>query len=378
MQKIVYSGIYFLFFLLLMGCSSGRKALEKGNYDKAVVQAVKRLRSNSDHKKSRLTLSQGYPYAVEAHQNNINRAKASNDPLKWESIVGDYQYINYLYDEISRCPGCKKVIPRPVKNDTELANAQMNAAQVRYDLGIKSLAQKQNRSKAIEAHEHFLKASSYVSHYKDVDEKLQEALYHAILRVVVEPIPSPSRMFNLSHEFFVNKINEYLHNTTINGYVRFYTPNEVRSQDLEFVDHIIRMEFDRFALGNVFSKKTIRQVSKDSVLLSTRDSEQIYGTVKAKITEREKGITGSGRLDFKIYDNELKKVISQEKFPSEYTWAIHWATFNGDERALSEEDLIMVKQEELSVPGPQWMFEQFTAPLYDQIIAKIRTYYRRY
>lgn len=361
-----------------MGCASGKKALKKGDYDKAVTQAINRLRSNSDSKNALATLKKGYRYAVEMHLNTIDRAKSSNDPFKWEAVASNYQQINYLAQEIMRCPGCRSVVPNPVQYNSQLNEAKKKAADVRYDMGVAALKYKKNREKAIEAHQHFLVVRDYVPRYKDVEEKLQEAIYYATLRVVVEPIPAPTRMFNLKHEFFVNKINEYLHNQRINDYVRFYTPEEADAEKLDYVDHIIRMEFDRFTLGNVYSSKDTRDVSRDSVVIATKNGENIYGTVKAKLTIQQKAITGSGLLDFKVLDNDLKKVITQEKFPSEYTWSIKWASFNGDERALNEEELKMVNTVEASIPNPQWMFEEFTAPIYDQVINKIRAYYRNY
>ncbi|WP_258099489.1 hypothetical protein [Marinoscillum pacificum] len=362
----------------LFGCASGKKALKRGDYDKAVTQAINRLRSNEDSKNALATLKKGYRYAVEMHLNNIIKANSSNDPMKWEVIAGNYQQINYLSEEIMRCPGCRDVVPNPVQYSSQLNEAKQKAADVRYDMGVSALQYKKNRTKAIEAHQHFLVVRDYVPRYKDVEEKLQEAIYYATLRVVVEPIPAPTRMFNLKHEFFVNKINEYLHNQRINEYVRFYTPEEADAEKLDYVDHIIRMEFDRFTLGNVYSSKDTRDVSRDSVVIATRNGEDIYGTVKAKLTVQQKAITGSGLLDFKVLDNDLKKVITQEKFPSEYTWSIQWASYNGDERALSEEELKMVNTVEASIPNPQWMFEEFTAPIYDQVISKIRAYYRNY
>lgn len=378
MRKSLHLILILFTLVSLLGCSSGKKALKKGDYDKAVTQAINRLRSNDDHKKALVTLRKGYRYAVDLHLSNIDRAKASNDPFKWEHVARNYQQINYLYDEILRCPGCREVVANPVRYDSQLATAKQSAADVRYEMGLEALKYKQDRGKAIEAHQHFLIVRDFVPRYKDVEEKLQEAVYYATLRVVVEDIPTPARMFNLKHEFFVNKINEYLHSSRINDYVRFYTPGEAKAEKLEFVDHIIRMEFDRFSLGNVYSSKDTREVSRDSVIIATRNGEDIYGTVKAKLTVHDKAITGSGLLDFKIYDNDKNKVISQEKFPSEYTWSIRWATFNGDERALNEEEMKMVNTVEASVPNPQWMFEEFTAPIYDQVIGKISAYYRRY
>lgn len=364
--------------LLFFGCSSGKKALEKGDYSKAMSQSIKRLRSNGDHKKSRSTLRKAYPLALELHRSNIERAQLSSDPLKWEVVAANYRQLNTLYDEILRCPACREVVPNPRKYDADLVSANQKAAEIRYELGVDAMRYGQDRLKAIEAHQHFLIAKNFVPRFRDVEEKIREALYNATLKVVVEPIPSPARVFNIRHEFFVNKINEYLHSNMINDYVRFYTPEEVEAANLGYVDHIIRMEFDRFSLGNVSSRTIEREVSRDSVVVGELEGEKIYGTVKAKLKVNEKSITGSGLLDFSILDNDLKKVISQEKFPSEYTWSIRWASYNGDERALSDEELKMVETVETSVPGPQLMFEEFTAPLFDQVISKLRHYYRTY
>ena len=363
--------------LILAGCYSGKKALEKGNYDTASFQAINRLKSNPDHKKSRQTLKSAYFLAVDLHKDNIQRAKTSTDPTKYEQMVYDYQAINNLYDAIARCPGCRDVVPRPERYDSELAGAKSKAAEYRYSLGEEALEQKQNREKAKEAHGHFVQASELVPRYKDVEEKIDEALFYATLKVVVEPIPSPVRIFDIKHEFFVNKINEYLHNNIINPYVRFYTPSEAKIEKLPFVDQIIEMEFDRFNLGGISSRTYEKETSKDSVEVGkTKEGEVVFGTVKAVLKVNERSLTGSGLLDFKVKDSNTKKVLTQEKFPSEYVWTARWASFNGDERALSEEEMNMVNTVEVSAPGPQVMFEEFTAPLYDQVISKIRDYYR--
>ncbi len=378
MRIILNLFLWSIAILVITSCSSGKKALKKGEYDKAVYQAINRLRSNEDSQKAESTLTKAYNLGVNTHLRNIQRAKSVTDPLRWESIATDYSAINGFYDQILRCPACMESIPNPIKYDAELATAKQNAAAARYDLGVKALAKKNDRNSAIEAHQHFLRVQDYSPRYKDVTDKLQDALFYATLKVVVEPIPSPARMFDIRHEFFVNKINEYLHNQPINDYVRFYSPDEANAQNLEFVDQVIKMQFDQFALGNVFMNNTIKEVTKDSVLLSERGRAPVYGTVKATLTVHEKAITGNGVLDFKIFDNGLKKVVSQEKFPSAYTWAISWASYNGDERALSTEDAALVNKVDMPVPNPQWMFEEFTAPLYDQVIAKTRNYYRNY
>lgn len=377
-MKYAYTFLTFILVLMITGCSTGRKALEQGDYDRAVTQAINRLRSNGSSEKARATLRKAYNLAMEVHIDRINRAQASPDPLKWEEVVFNYRQINAFYDEILRCPACREVIPRPAKYDAELTSASNKAAENRYNMGVAALKFKQDRVKAMEAHQHFLRARDFVPRYKDVENKIQEAKMAATLRVVVEPIPAPMRSLNVKHEFFVNKINEYLHRNRINEYVQFFTPEEVKSLNLDYVDHIIRMEFDQFSLGNVHTNTVDREVSRDSVVIAEKNGEKIYGTVKARLKVFEKAITGDGVLDFRIVDNNLNRVITQEKMPSSYTWVARWASFNGDERALSDEEREMVKRSEVSIPHPQWMFEEFTAPLYDQVISKIRHFYRNY
>jgi tetratricopeptide (TPR) repeat protein len=365
-------------FVTFSSCKTGKKALEQGQYDLAVTQAVNRLKSNGDSKKARATLKHAYKLAVSTHLDNATRASASADMFKWERMAVEYLSINRLYDAIRKCPSCLALVPNPVNYDSELASARNKAADTRYTLGMAAMQQKSIRQKALEAHQHFETVKDMVPQFKEVDDKLEESLYYATLKVVVEPIPSPTRLLEVRHEFFVNKINEYLHHQRINKYVRFYTPQEAKNQNLEYVDHVIKMEFDRFSLGNVYQNNTEKELSRDSVVIATNDGVDVYGTVKATLKTSEKSITGSGVLDFKILDNDTGKVITQEKMSSQYIWRISWASYNGDKKALSAEELEMVAQSNVTIPSPQFMFEEFTAPLYNQVISKVSSYYNNY
>ncbi len=373
-----YTVAFLILISLVAGCTSGKKALEKGDYDTAVSQAIQRLRSNDNSKKASATLKRAYSYSVDLHNKNIASLRNSVDPFKWDQIVREYEILQSQYEAIQRCPGCRQLVPNAISVSDNLQQAKLDAASSRYDMGMEAMQQKENRLKAIEAHQHFFQASHYIPRFRDTESLIEEALYFATLRVVVEPIPAPSKILKLNQDFFSNKVNEYLHRTMINQYVQFFTPQEVKAQKLEWVDHVIRMEFERFNLGSVSSKTYVEEISRDSVVLKEQNGEKIYGTVKAKLKINEKSITGGGLLDFQIRELDRNKVISQEKFPSEYEWKIQWATFTGDERALSEDQKDMIKSVEIDIPGPQRMFEEFADPLYEQVIRKLNTFYRNY
>ena len=108
------------------------------------------------------------------------------------------------------------------------------------------------------------------------------------------------------------------------------------------------------------------------------DTVKVYGTVKATLYHYRKTTTSKGVLSFKILDAKTGAVLSAEKMPGEFIWISEWATFNGDERALTQQQLQWSKQKEMLPPQPQELFIEFTRPIYDQLTTKIADFYKRY
>lgn len=376
-MKVFLPSIILLLFLA-SGCSTGKKAFEKGQYDRAVYQAVKRMQSNPDSKKARATLANAYSMARARHLDNVNRAESSSDPFRWEQVVQGYESVNALYAALRNCPACLEEVPAPTNYDRPLATAREKAAIARYDMGVRALTQRENRDKAIEAHGHFMTALDYVPGYKDAEKLRDQAYYYATLKVVVNPVPRPSRRLAITHDFFVDKINEYLHHQRFNPYVQFYTQEEAHAQGVKDVDHVVYMSFDDFVLGNVNRDRIEREVTRDSVVVGQVEGQDVLGTVKATVEITRISLTGGGVLDFRIVDGRTKKALTSEKFPSEYIWEASWATYKGDERALNDEEVRLTQRREVGLPSPQEVFREFTVPLYDQIINKINNFYRNY
>lgn len=374
--KLIFRFSIALLVVSAAACSSGRKAFKQGDYDRAVYQAVKRLRSDTDNGKARATLGKAYSHALSTHQRKIQNLKVSQDPMRWERMLGHYNAINGMSEEILRCPACMEVVPNPKQFLSELTSVRQSAAEARYGLAVEALRNKRMRDQALLAHKHLVIANQFVPGYKDSRQLMEEAMYYATLHVVVEPVPAPVGALSLNQEFFNNKVMEYLNTYNISQYVRFYTPQEAEARKLEWISHRISMSFDQFALGNVISHTEVIEVYKDSVLLNPGQPNKVYGRVEAQFKRYERGLVGSGLLDFKVVDPELNRVISQEKFPSEFRWITVWATYNGDKRALTPEQLDLVERREVPIPNPQFMFEEFAAPLFDQVVNKITAFYR--
>ena len=108
------------------------------------------------------------------------------------------------------------------------------------------------------------------------------------------------------------------------------------------------------------------------------DTNKVYGTVKAVLYHYTKTTTSKGIVSFRIIDAKTGALLSVQKMPGEFVWKSEWATFNGDERALSPEQIQLTRQKELPAPAPQELFIEFTRPIYDQITTKLKEFYKGY
>lgn len=366
---------------ILAACSSGKKAYERGDYYGAVTKAITRLRQNPDHSKSMSTLREAYPLAVEYYESQAKNEIASNTPFKWKNAIQSYNTLNQLYEQIRQCPGCLKVIANPKNYYAEIGPLKEKAAEESYNAGIAALM-KGTRDEAKKAYFNFADAQSFVPGYKDVIDYMDKALYEATLRVILEQIPVPAR-YNLSGGFFQDKVEEYLHsNYSEKNFIRFYTPGEAESQQLKDVDQILRIQFDDFSVGNTALKEKEETVTKDSVKVGEVKMEgklvPVYNTVKAKLTTIRKEVLSSGLLSMVVVDAKTNGILSHQKFSGEYLWFNSWARYNGDERALTTDQLRLCNQKEVSPPGAQDLFLEFTKPIYNQLIPAIRGFYQNF
>lgn len=560
--------------LVLDSCSSGKNAYERGNYYEAVTTSINRLRRNPDNKKSRETLRQAYPLAVKYYEDRANTALASGDQFKWSAVVQSYTLINSMYDEIKRSPGALQVVPKPVNYYSKLEMARTNAAEENYAAGIVALASG-SREQAKLAYQYFVTTNEFVQGYKDVDERMEAALWSATIKVVLEPIPVVARNVQVSTDFFNDKMSEYLHSVSINPFVRFFTMKEAQTTGVQ-PDHIVKLAFDDFVIGQVYLSEKQILLQRDSVIVGSYytepavankvdevvnrtiagpggktlsgsnvqppasggqatqqgsasaeqsgsvetnrstdsgskattnsggpvagenqgsadlassgseeekeskvtichippgnksnshtlvvgqsalqahlshgdalgfcdqvegnrkgsgdekgqgtntgnnegqdhkpkpggqsmlrmfnpsytasigavgfnsneysapappDTNYVYATVKATYYQFQKTVASRGIVNFSIVDRSSNALLAVEKMPGQFIWVSEWAYFNGDERALTMDQLAITRQREQVPPDTQSLFTQFTIPIFEQVTSRIRDFYRNY
>jgi hypothetical protein len=352
------------------------------------MTAIHRLRQSPNNKRARSTLAAAYPQFIDYSRNRIRALQSSGDPYRWERVLDLYGSMNRVYDEILRSPAALEVIPDPRLYNTEYEDARIKAAEARYALGERELpsARQGDRIAAKQAFDHYARADELMPGLRDVRARLEETRELAVVRIVIDPIPIPSRTLEVTNEFFYNQIVEYVRGSNFSPLIEFYTAKE--GDALKVRPHQrIQMAFDEFVIGQAFVKETVTERSRDSVVVGQVEviengqtvKKDVYGVVKAKVHLFHKEVNSRGRLDCQILDEHSGGVLSQAKFPGSFTWGEYWGYFNGDERALTIDDKRRLRhQREIMPPPAQDLFVEFTKPIFRDVTRFLSRYYANY
>lgn len=369
--------IIFLFASTILSCSTGKKALQKGNYYSAITKAVERLKSDPSNTKAQQVLQDGYPLALQWSQEELDIALSTNQAFKWERSIEIMHQINHLSKLIRTTPAARKIISQPKSYFSELDMAYEKAAQERYETGVHFL-EKLTREDAKVAYNHFNKADQYVSGYKDISQKLLLAKEMATLNVVVEAATVRTRTFKLSSEFFYNQVFEYLNNQfPQQGFVNFITPKQAEDFQITQPDYIVQMEFYDFSVGNLIRhEKEESLVRREQVAIN--DSTEVTKIYRAKLKTFSDEVISNGRLNYKIVDFESNKLIRDQLVPGAFNWLNEYAIYVGDKKALNEDQYQLTRNTALPLPPNQELFIEFTRPIYDQLTVDLNSFFRRY
>jgi len=375
---------HFLFLCLLTiiatACSTGSTSYKHGDYYKACLESIDRLRSNPKSDKSQSVLVNSYPLALKTAQREIDNALIANQPDKYDVVVYQYEKMNQLADQIFNCPKALELIPKPTEYVSELSKARQMAADQAYESGSKALTVG-TLDQARVAYQYFQNVNRYVPGYKDVLNKMSDARYYATLRVIVQK-PYTNANFQYSADFFYNNLLLEIRKNAQNRFVRYYTPEEAHKENMKNPHQYIVLNFEDFSVGNIRESSNTTEHKRDSVIVGTVKVEgktyNSYNTVKARLTTFRREISSGGVLSLRIIDAQNNQDLLQQNLTGTYVWNTSWANFKGDDRALDNEQKKMCNREPQTPPTQQDLFIEFTKPIYSQAVSYIRSAHSRY
>jgi hypothetical protein len=178
----------FVLTIILSGCGSSKKQLQKGNYDAAIDKAVRELRRDPDDEKQIAILIQSYKVANDQNNERVRFLKMEGRPNNWDEIYLVYKALNdrqSLVRTVTPLTSNGRSVDFPyVDYLPEMVNAKRKAAEFYFAHGTE-LMKTNIKENYRQAFAEFIRAKNYVGDYEGIDNKIQEAKYLGMSRVFV-------------------------------------------------------------------------------------------------------------------------------------------------------------------------------------------------
>jgi hypothetical protein len=318
--------------------------------------------------------------AIDYSRQVVERLSVSNDNDKYIKIVDEYEALNHLADEITRCPPALEVLRPVVYFHEQQKRAEELAVNEQYNNAV-NLLQTGHINDAREAFKRLEWVKQQQPNYSGIDRQLAIARDLATYKIVIEHLPELRRSHDIDSRIFYNRLYDFLIRSSGNDFTRFYKP--ALAEELEITPHeIVTIQFHEFSINTMIEKENNRTYELDSAVVGTFiDAEgierEVKGSVKATATIYSREILTRGVLDISITDFKTNEIIQTRKFPGEFIWKNEWANFNGDERAIPSDVLALTKNKQQNPPPPQEMFLLWSDPIYQNSSSYLRSYFNR-
>lgn len=158
--------------ILLAACNVTKRYYIRGEYDRAIARAVKKIKKDPSNEKEVYYLEKSYTAANQRDNERLRLLKLEGKPENWDDILEIYQQLKRRQSLV------QPVLPLKYKNkviqfdyidyDKDIIVAKQNAAEYWYARG-KQLLSSNNRFKAREAYQYFRNVKYYFETYQDVD-----------------------------------------------------------------------------------------------------------------------------------------------------------------------------------------------------------------
>jgi hypothetical protein len=193
--------------------------------------------------------------------------------------------------------------------------------------------------------------------------------------------PNDSRYRN-SYQLqnFQNEVMRTLSYNMGNDFVRFYSEWDLRNKNME-PDQVMELNIGRIIIGRPFDNTTSREVSKIVVVKETvykPDSVvKEYATVRGRITQTRRTLLSEGDLYITVRDTK-GRTLWNDRFTGQHQWQTEFATYTGDERALSEGDKSLLTNRNTYPPSEDQVMDDLFRQINSELSYRLRNYFARF
>lgn len=361
MRKII---IFTAMAMLIAGCASSLKQLQRGHYDEAIKTAVKKLRVDPTIQEQIEVLDKAYLLANQQDHDRVKFLKKEGSPYNWDEIFERYSKLKdrqaLVSTVLSLQLGDQIIDYAYIDYDSEIIQAKRNAADYFWN-HANELMEKGDKESYRQAYYEFRKAKEYAGNISNINQLIEEAHWKGISRVLVSfenktQINLPDQFKKDLMNFGVTDFNsEWIefHSATPsnNTYFDYFTIINLKKIEVspEQVQQKDRMESKEIEDGWEYVLDDNGNVVKNSEGNDVKIPK--IRTIVCTLIETHQYKAAKLEGDIELVQNEPRKVIRQVPIGAESIFEHISARAVGDVNALSDESKELLKN--ASVPFPR-------------------------
>ncbi|MES2777400.1 MAG: hypothetical protein V4722_24690 [Bacteroidota bacterium] len=378
MQKLYCSlCIIALFIGFNISCGpSGKLAKYYSLEDKDVLETVEKLNKSPNDEALKQALRTNYDRMLQTKSQAVEDIAVQMGPgEKYKRIITELQIMQQLRDAIIKSPAALTALPAPKDFSQDIQDAKNAGAKDYYEMGIEYLANN-TRPDAQKAYDAFTEAYRLNATYMDVSDKMRQAQELATIKVVVNRVDYYNQGWNywgFENDYLqwkmVNDLNAGSYNT-----VKFFTAEQADRQRIQ-PDCVVDLRYSSFNFANMRTDRNTINRSKqvETGQTKTDPPQPVYATVTATVYVTTQYINNRGVLECRIYDVATGRNLLYDNFPGDYYWSNSTATYRGDQRALTSEDLRMINNRYTQPPNRNEVVRRIIDQSYFSLISRIRS-----
>ncbi|SDB43134.1 hypothetical protein SAMN03097699_1294 [Flavobacteriaceae bacterium MAR_2010_188] len=359
--------------LLIVSCS-GRKNLERnlnsGNYDYTINEALDRLRNNKEAKRKQdfiAILADAFIKGEENDLADIKHLKVDGNPENYRIIYETYSNLNnrqIAIREVLPLQYQGKSLELRFKNyDLPIVDYKNKTSFYLYEKGLKML-NSNDKSVLREAYNTFKYVDNIYPNFKDVRRVMDDAYSRGTDYVLVN-------IKNDTFQIIPQRLESDLLNFDTYGLDEFWTvyhgqrnpqinydyslqlllrrinisPERITQREyLRENDLVDGWEYKLDRNGNVMKYSLGNDIKVDKIIRA-----------RARVTEYEQLKSTQIIANVDYYNDSTNTIIKSYPIESEFIFRHIFATFKGDQRALSIEDRELVRNREVYFPSNEQM-----------------------
>ena len=388
-----------------------QSANKRGHYEKAVYASVDALLIKPDYEEVEKIMDEAFPKAIHEHHKKIDRLKSHQRDFYWDKILNELKILKNLKLSLEDLDHKKSQIwlsKADVRDYiTEIDIAKNNAAEDHYQKGL-SLKSNNDRESQKNAAQQFQVAQSFVNNYKDAQDFYLICKNAGTTRIAILPFSNKSGKSrygsvgeNISSSIRSALLNDHAIIEFVNIIDRQQIDQIIKEQKLSqsgLVDSETSLEIGKLlGVHQIISGEvTYLTASKPEHLKNTQrytkevvidteaytddegkqKSRNIYGEVRATVTTHSISASAQIRASYQVLHAETAQVLNSEMVSGSRQFNFIWATYNGDQRALSNEVKKLTRKSEKAAPSKEQLVLDAITNLNEKIIRKVKKVYK--